>query len=230
MIEPEVAYCDLDGLMELAENFISHIVQSVLKNRAPELASDRARSGEAEDDPAAVSAAALRRGGGDAEPGAQGGQLEQPFEYGNDFGSPDETWLSSQFDRPVMVHRYPADVKAFYMEPDPKDRELCAVRGRAGAGGLWRDHRRIAARVELRTAQEPHRAAQAAAARRSSGISTCAATAACRMRDSAWASSAWWRGCARWTTCGRRFRLRGRCTDLSVDRVVGFEFFRREFL
>ena len=35
------------------------------------------------------------------------GMLEQPFEYGNDFGSPDETWLSSQFDRPVMVHRYP---------------------------------------------------------------------------------------------------------------------------
>ena len=49
------------------------------------------------------------------------GQLEAPFEYGNDFGSPDETWLSSQYDRPVMVHRYPADVKAFYMEPDPKD-------------------------------------------------------------------------------------------------------------
>jgi asparaginyl-tRNA synthetase len=49
------------------------------------------------------------------------GKLEAPFEYGNDFGSPDETWLSSQFDRPVMVHRYPADVKAFYMEPDPKD-------------------------------------------------------------------------------------------------------------
>ena len=49
------------------------------------------------------------------------GKLENPFEYGNDFGSPDETWLSSQFDRPVMVHRYPADVKAFYMEPDPED-------------------------------------------------------------------------------------------------------------
>jgi asparaginyl-tRNA synthetase len=49
------------------------------------------------------------------------GKLENPFEYGNDFGSPDETWLSSQYDKPVMVHRYPADVKAFYMEPDPKD-------------------------------------------------------------------------------------------------------------
>jgi asparaginyl-tRNA synthetase len=121
MIEPEVAFCDLDGLMELAENFISHIVQSVLKNRAPELAVigrdpeklktilppfPRLRYDEA--------AAMLN----DAH---KNGELEQPFEYGNDFGSPDETWLSSQFDRPVMVHRYPAAVKAFYMEPDPKD-------------------------------------------------------------------------------------------------------------
>ena len=121
MIEPEVAYCDLDGLMELAENFISHIVQSVLKNRAPELEVigrdveklkkitppfPRLRYDEA--------AKMLN------EAHAKG-LLEQPFEYGNDFGSPDETWLSSQFDKPVMVHRYPAAVKAFYMEPDPKD-------------------------------------------------------------------------------------------------------------
>jgi asparaginyl-tRNA synthetase len=55
------------------------------------------------------------------------GLLEHPFEYGNDFGSPDETYISSQFDRPVMVHRYPAQVKAFYMEPDPQDptKALC---------------------------------------------------------------------------------------------------------
>src|ERR1700752_2775866 len=121
MIEPEVAYCDLDGLMELAENFISHIVQSVVKNRAPELEVigrdveklkkivppfPRLRYDEA----AKMLNEAHSRG-----------LLEQPFEYGNDFGSPDETWLSSQYDRPVMVHRYPAAVKAFYMEPDPRD-------------------------------------------------------------------------------------------------------------
>ncbi len=121
MIEPEVAYCDLDGLLELAENFLSHIVQSVLKNRAPELAvigRDPAKLQAicppfpriSYDDAAAMLNAAYKTG-----------QLEQPFEYGNDFGSPDETWLSSQFDRPVMVHRYPAAVKAFYMEPDPVD-------------------------------------------------------------------------------------------------------------
>src|SRR5437870_8079289 len=49
------------------------------------------------------------------------GKLEKRFEWGGDFGSPDETYISSQFDRPVMVHRYPAVVKAFYMEPDPMD-------------------------------------------------------------------------------------------------------------
>jgi asparaginyl-tRNA synthetase len=119
MIEPEVAYCDLDGLLEIAENFLSHIVQSVLKNRASELAVIGRDTAKLQlivppfprityDDAVSLLNAAHKTGA-----------LEVPFEYGNDFGSPDETWLSSQFDRPVMVHRYPANVKAFYMEPDP---------------------------------------------------------------------------------------------------------------
>jgi asparaginyl-tRNA synthetase len=121
MIEPEVAFLDLDGLLELAENFLSHIVQSVLKNRAPELAvigRDRAKL-------EAIAPPFPRLRYDEAaemlNQAYKDGHLEQPFEYGNDFGSPDETWLSSQFDRPVMVHRYPSDVKAFYMEPDPAD-------------------------------------------------------------------------------------------------------------
>jgi len=121
MIEPEVAFMDLDGLLELAENFLSHIVQSVLKNRAPELVvigRDPAKL-QAISPPFPrlrydVACEMLNQAHKD-------GHLEAPFEYGNDFGSPDETWLSSQFDRPVMVHRYPANVKAFYMEPDPLD-------------------------------------------------------------------------------------------------------------
>jgi hypothetical protein len=52
------------------------------------------------------------------------GKLENKFEWGGDLGSPDETYLSSLYDRPVMVHRYPARVKAFYMEPDPQRPEL----------------------------------------------------------------------------------------------------------
>jgi asparaginyl-tRNA synthetase len=124
MIEPEAAFMDLDGLLELAENFLSHIVSSVLKNRAAELTAIGRDPAKLQaivppfprltyDDAAAMLNAAYKTGA-----------LEQPFEYGNDFGSPDETWLSSQFDRPVMVHRYPANVKAFYMEPDPLDPRL----------------------------------------------------------------------------------------------------------
>jgi asparaginyl-tRNA synthetase len=55
------------------------------------------------------------------------GKLEAPHIYGDDFGSPDETYISSQFDKPVMIHRYPAAIKAFYMQPDPADptKALC---------------------------------------------------------------------------------------------------------
>jgi asparaginyl-tRNA synthetase len=121
MVEPEVAFMDLDGLMELAENYISHIVQSVVKNRAAELQVIGRDVAKLE----AIKAPFPRLRYDEAvellNQAHKNGQLEQPFTYGNDFGSPDETWLSSQYDRPVMVHRYPADVKAFYMEPDPKD-------------------------------------------------------------------------------------------------------------
>jgi asparaginyl-tRNA synthetase len=121
MIEPEVAYMDLDGLLELAENFLSHIIQSVLKNRGPELdviGRDKAKlEGIVPPFPRLRYDEAVEM----LNQAHKDGKLEAPFEYGNDFGSPDETWLSSQFDKPVMVNRYPADVKAFYMEPDPKD-------------------------------------------------------------------------------------------------------------
>ncbi len=159
MVEPEVAFCDLDGLMELAENFISHIVQSVVKNRVPELQVigrdietlkkivppfPRLRYDEA--------AKMLN------EAHAKG-ILEQPFEYGNDFGSPDETWLSSQFDRPVMVHRYPAAVKAFYMEPDPKDANfaLCVdVLAPEGYGEVIGGSQRVSSYELLKSRIEHH--------------------------------------------------------------------------
>ncbi|MGB6975443.1 MAG: asparagine--tRNA ligase [Terracidiphilus sp.] len=159
MIEPEVAYMDLDGLLELAENFLSHIVQSVLKNRAGELEVigrdaeklkritppfPRVRYDEAVE---MLNAAHTK------------GELEQPFEYGNDFGSPDETWLSAQFDRPVMVHRYPADVKAFYMEPDPKDARyaLCVdVLAPEGYGEIIGGSQRVSSYELLKSRIEKH--------------------------------------------------------------------------
>lgn len=121
MIEPEVAFMDLDGLLELAENFIAHIVQSVLKNRRPELETIGRDIAKLEKIKAPFPRLRYDEAAEMLNQAYKDGKLENPFEYGNDFGSPDETYLSNQFDCPVMVHRYPSDVKAFYMEPDPKD-------------------------------------------------------------------------------------------------------------
>ena len=159
MIEPEVAYCHHDGLMELAENHLSYIVQSVLARRPQDLeviGRDRAKLETIKppfprlryDEAAALLNQAHKKG-----------DLEQPFTYGNDFGSPDETWLSSQFDRPVMVHRYPAEVKAFYMEPDPKDPNfaLCVdVLAPEGYGEIIGGSQRVASYELLKSRIEAH--------------------------------------------------------------------------
>jgi asparaginyl-tRNA synthetase len=159
MVEPEVAYCDLDGLMELAENFLSHIVQSVVKNRAPELQvigrdPEKLKNIVPPFPRLRYDEAAKMLNEAHAK-----GLLEQPFEYGNDFGSPDETWLSSQFDRPVMVHRYPAAVKAFYMEPDPKDANfaLCVdVLAPEGYGEVIGGSQRVSSYELLKSRIEHH--------------------------------------------------------------------------
>src|SRR5215831_16827137 len=124
MVEPEVAYAELDDIMNLAEEFISFIVRRVLENRRAELT-------ELERDISKLEKVAPpfpRLQYDDAVKMLQEGHasraLQERFEWGGDFGAPDETYLSSQFDRPVMVHRYPAQVKAFYMEPDPERPEL----------------------------------------------------------------------------------------------------------
>ena len=65
-----------------------------------------------------------------------------PFEYGSDFGGTDETVLSEAYDKPVMVHRYPAEVKAFYMQPDAEHPEKALCVDMLAPEGLWRDYRR----------------------------------------------------------------------------------------
>jgi asparaginyl-tRNA synthetase len=160
MIEPEVAFLELDGLLELAENFLSHIVQSVLKNRAPDLA---VIGRDAEKLRAILPPFPRLRYDEAVEMLNQAhrdGHLEQPFQYGNDFGSPDETWLSAQFDRPVMVHRYPADVKAFYMEPDPEDAKyaLCVdVLAPEGYGEIIGGSQRVSSFELLKSRIEHHK-------------------------------------------------------------------------
>jgi len=118
MVEPEVAYLDLDGNMDLAEDFIVAVVSQVLERRHKELE-------------------VLERDISKLE------RIKKPFprisyteavdllnksgikkEWGGDFGAEEETEISKHFNVPVMVHRYPSDVKAFYMKKDPGDERL----------------------------------------------------------------------------------------------------------
>jgi asparaginyl-tRNA synthetase len=127
MVEPEIAYATLDDLMQVAETFISFIVKRCLERRRPDLQTIGRNVEKLEKVeppfPRVTYDEAVRL----LQEGHAQGKLETNFEYGGDLGSPDETYLSSQFEKPVMVHRYPVKVKAFYMEPDPQrpDLALC---------------------------------------------------------------------------------------------------------
>src|SRR5271155_3601513 len=159
MVEPEVAYCDLYGLMELAEQFLSFLVDRVLIRRAPDLKVIGRDTSKLE----SIRAPFPRLRYDDAvamlNDAHAKGLLDHSFEYGNDFGSPDETYISSQFDRPVMVHRYPAAVKAFYMEPDPENAKyaLCVdVLAPEGYGEIIGGSQRIASYDLLKKRIEEH--------------------------------------------------------------------------
>ncbi len=127
MVEPEVAYATLDDMMELAEGLLSFLVKRCLDRRRNDLqiiGRDVAKLEKIEPPFPRISYDdAVKM----LQEGHQTGALENKFEWGGDLGSPDETYLSSKFEKPVMVHRYPASVKAFYMEPDPQrpDLALC---------------------------------------------------------------------------------------------------------
>jgi asparaginyl-tRNA synthetase len=124
MVEPEVTYATLDDLMDLGEGLISFIVKRCLERRRPDLQTIGRDLTKLEK----IEAPFLRISYDEAvkmlEEAHARGALENKFEWGGDLGSPDETYISSQFEKPVMIHRYPAKVKAFYMEPDPQRPEL----------------------------------------------------------------------------------------------------------
>ena len=124
MVEPEVAYMEFDELMELAENFISFLVQRVLERRGKDMETIGRDLTKLENVKPPFPRITYDEAVALLHEGFAKGAVEAKFEWGGDFGSPDETYISGQFDRPVMVHRYPAKVKAFYMEPDPKRPEL----------------------------------------------------------------------------------------------------------
>ena len=124
MVEPEIAYAELDDLMDLAEGLISFVVKRCLDRRRPDLQAIGRDISKLETIEAPFPRISYDDAVKNLQEGHAKGALETKFEWGGDLGSPDETYLSAQFDKPVMVHRYPAKVKAFYMEPDPQRPEL----------------------------------------------------------------------------------------------------------
>jgi asparaginyl-tRNA synthetase len=124
MVEPEVAYAELDDVMELAEGLITFIVKRCLEKRRVDLQTIGRDLSKLEKIEAPFPRISYDDAVKNLQEGHAKGKLETKFEWGGDLGSPDETYLSAQFDKPVMVHRYPAKVKAFYMEPDPQRPEL----------------------------------------------------------------------------------------------------------
>jgi asparaginyl-tRNA synthetase len=124
MVEPEVAYATLDDVMELAEGLISFIVKRCLERRRTDLQTIGRDISKLEKIEPPFPRISYDDAVKNLQDGHAKGALESKFEWGGDLGSPDETYLSAQFDKPVMVHRYPAKVKAFYMEPDPQRQEL----------------------------------------------------------------------------------------------------------
>ena len=115
MIEPEMAYYDHKANMELQERLIEHIVSSVLENCSMELKTLKRDVSRLEK----VKAPFPRITYDEAVKMLKDNGFD--FEWGNDFGAPDETFIAEQFEKPVFVEKFPAKIKAFYMEPDPEN-------------------------------------------------------------------------------------------------------------
>ncbi len=118
MVEPEMAYVDLDENMTWAENLVGYIVDKVLKKCIPEFEVLERDIKKLE----AIVPPFPRMTYDEASEILKNN--ESDFQYGSDFGTPDETLLSEQFDKPIMIHRWPADIKAFYMKHDEHNDEL----------------------------------------------------------------------------------------------------------
>ncbi len=134
MLEPEMAYAGLDDVMQLAEDLLCHVVGEVLARRSVELeALERDLSKLERIRPP------FPRISYDEAARILAGHPESTFRHGDDLGASDETILSNLHDRPVLIHRYPCEVKAFYMKRDPLDPGKCLcvdVLGPEGVGEL----------------------------------------------------------------------------------------------
>jgi asparaginyl-tRNA synthetase len=159
MVEPEVAFMDLEGDMQLMEEFVSFVVQAVLGKHEQELATvlERDVSKLRNVKPPfprityTEAVEVIRRHqleqraqgrpdeAGPARAGGAGGQLPPLMAWGDDIGGDEETVVASAYDRPVMVHRYPAELKAFYFKRDAADPKValgCDVLAPEGYGEI----------------------------------------------------------------------------------------------
>ncbi len=132
MMEPEMAYFDIDDDMDMIEDFLTYVVQRVIKNKRSELnflgrdlsklekvvkPFPRITYDEAVEILVKKDVPLIRKT-------ANGEEHIRPFPWGEDFGAPHEEAIVEDFDKPVMVHRWPAEAKAFYMKHDPKNPKL----------------------------------------------------------------------------------------------------------
>jgi asparaginyl-tRNA synthetase len=124
MVEPEMSYATLDDVMNLAERFLSAIAARVLEERREELKVLERDTSKLENITTPFPRLHYDEAVRILNEGHESGEVEQRFEWGGDFGSPDETYISSRFEQPVMIHHYPAAVKAFYMKRDGERAEL----------------------------------------------------------------------------------------------------------
>jgi asparaginyl-tRNA synthetase len=148
MLEPEIAFCDLDQFMDIEEGLITHIAQSVLKDCSAELKFLGRDLSKLE----SITGPFPRMSYDDAakylidlyekETDPEKKELLK-FEWGMDFGAPHETEITKLYDKPVFVYGYPSAVKAFYMEPWPEPPRSLQISGLARSRRLRRNLRRL---------------------------------------------------------------------------------------
>jgi asparaginyl-tRNA synthetase len=118
MLEPEAAYVELDEIMQLGEGLVSAIVQSVLKNKSRELETLKRDAKKLANIKPPFPRVTYEEAIGILQ------KHGNPAKFGDDIGGDEETLISNQFERPVLIHRYPAAIKAFYMQPDAQRPDL----------------------------------------------------------------------------------------------------------